>query len=51
MDGGGSVGMPMRNPGIAALCVALGVCATSRQEVAARLGDQFIGQNVDAWLT
>jgi hypothetical protein len=26
----------------------LAACAASRQEVAARLGDQFIGQNVDA---
>lgn len=28
--------------------LVLAACAASRQEVAARLGDQFIGQNVDA---
>jgi hypothetical protein len=28
--------------------LALSACAASRQEVATRLGDQFIGQNVDA---
>jgi hypothetical protein len=38
----------MRILGIVALCVALSGCAASKQEVAARLGDQFIGQNVDA---
>jgi hypothetical protein len=38
----------MRNLGIVALCVALGGCAASRQEVATRLGDQYVGQNVDA---
>ncbi len=38
----------MRILGIVALCVALAGCAASRQEVAARLGDQFVGQNVDA---
>jgi hypothetical protein len=38
----------MRILGIVALCAALGGCAASRQEVAARLGDQFIGQNVDS---
>src|SRR5260370_33912562 len=32
---------------IVALSVTLAGCAASRQEVAARLGDQFIGQNVD----
>ena len=30
------------------LCAGLTGCAASRQEVAARLGDQFIGQNVDS---
>ena len=34
--------------GIVALCAALAGCAASRQEVVARLGDEFIGQNVDA---
>jgi hypothetical protein len=38
----------MRILGIVALGVALAGCAASRQEVAARLGDQFIGQNVDS---
>ena len=33
---------------IVTLSVALAGCAASRQEVASRLGDQFIGQNVDA---
>jgi hypothetical protein len=31
-----------------ALCAALGGCAASRQEVIAQLGQEFIGQNVDA---
>jgi hypothetical protein len=34
--------------GIVALGVPLTGCAASRQEVVARLGDEFIGQNVDA---
>ena len=40
----------MRILGIVALCVALGGCWTSGQEVTAsnRAGDQFVGQNVDA---
>jgi hypothetical protein len=38
----------MRILGIVTLCAALAGCAASRQEVAARLGDQFVGQNVDA---
>jgi len=38
----------MRILGIVALGAALVGCAASRQEVAARLGDQFIGQNVDS---
>ena len=38
----------MRFLGIVALCAALGGCAASRQEVIARLGEQYIGQNVDA---
>jgi len=37
----------MRNLGIVALCAALGGCAASRQEVVARLGDHYIGKNVD----
>ena len=31
-----------------ALCATLGGCAASKQEVAARLGSQYVGQNVDA---
>ena len=38
----------MRILGIVALCAAPGGCAASRQEVATRLGDQYVGQNVDA---
>jgi hypothetical protein len=38
----------MRVLGIVALSAALAGCAASRQEVVTRLGDQFIGQNVDA---
>jgi hypothetical protein len=40
----------MRIADIVALgaALALAACAASRQEVAARLGDQFFGQNVDA---
>lgn len=37
----------MRVLGIVALCAALGGCAASREEVVARLGSQYIGQNVD----
>src|SRR5258708_12283468 len=38
----------MRILGIVALGAALGGCAASRQEVATRLGDEYVGQNVDA---
>jgi len=38
----------MRNLGIVVLCAMLGGCAASKQEVAARLGNQYVGQNVDA---
>jgi hypothetical protein len=38
----------MRFLGILALVSVLAGCAASRQEVVARLGDQYIGQNVDA---
>jgi hypothetical protein len=38
----------MRILGIVVLGAALAGCAASRQEVAARLGDQYVGQNVDA---
>jgi len=38
----------MRISAMVALCLALAGCAASRQEVAARLGDQYIGKNVDA---
>jgi hypothetical protein len=30
------------------LCAVLGGCAASRQEVATRLGDQFVGKNADS---
>jgi hypothetical protein len=49
LDGIGSWGNHrMRILGIVALCVTLTGCAASRQEVVARLGDEFVGQNVDA---
>src|SRR5882724_349434 len=32
---------------VVALCAMLGGCAASKQEVVTRLGDQYIGQNVD----
>jgi hypothetical protein len=38
----------MRILGIVALCAARGGCAASRQEVSERLGEYYIGQNVDA---
>jgi hypothetical protein len=38
----------MRVLGIVALCAVVVGCAASRQEVVARLGDQYIGQNVDS---
>jgi hypothetical protein len=38
----------MRNLGILALCAALCGCAASRQEVVERLGEHYIGKNVDA---
>jgi hypothetical protein len=38
----------MRVLRIVALAAALAGCAASRQEVAARLGDRFVGKNVDA---
>ncbi len=38
----------MRFIGMAVLCAALGGCAASKQEVVTRLGDQYVGQNVDA---
>ena len=38
----------MRILGVAALCAALVGCAASKQEVAMRLGDQYVGQNADA---
>jgi hypothetical protein len=38
----------MRVFGIVALCAAVAGCAASRQEVVARLGAQYIGQNVDS---
>src|SRR5215204_3085664 len=33
---------------IAALCAVLSGCAASKQEVVARLGQEYIGQNVDS---
>jgi hypothetical protein len=38
----------MRILGIVVLGAALAGCAASRQEVSTRLGDQYVGQNVDA---
>jgi hypothetical protein len=38
----------MRMLVVVALCAALGGCAASKQEVVARLGDQYVGKNVDA---
>ena len=38
----------MRNLGIVVLCAALAGCAASRQEVVERLGEHYIGKNVDA---
>ncbi|CAN7278272.1 hypothetical protein LJR220_001319 [Bradyrhizobium sp. LjRoot220] len=38
----------MRVLGIVALGAALAGCAASREEVAVRLGSQYVGQNVDA---
>ena len=38
----------MQKLGVVALCAALGGCAASKQEVVARLGDQYVGQYVDA---
>jgi hypothetical protein len=38
----------MRYLGILALCVALCGCAASRQEVVSRLGQEYIGKNIDA---
>jgi hypothetical protein len=38
----------MRITGMVALCVTLGGCAASKEQVAAQLGSQFVGQNVDA---
>jgi hypothetical protein len=48
LDGLGSGDQTMRSLGIVALAAALSGCAASRQEVATRLGDQYVGQNVDA---
>lgn len=38
----------MRIAIVAVLCAALMGCAASKQEVASRLGSEFIGQNLDA---
>jgi hypothetical protein len=38
----------MRLLGVVVLCTALGGCAASKQEVVTRLGQEYIGQNVDA---
>ena len=38
----------MRILGITALCVALGGCYATSQEVRAKLGDEYIGKSVDA---
>ena len=38
----------MRIFGVAVLCMALGGCAASAPEVKARLGQEYVGKNVDA---
>src|SRR4051812_45473345 len=38
----------MRILGVAVLCFALGGCAASASEVKARLGQEYVGKNVDA---
>ena len=38
----------MHRLGFALLALALGGCAASREEVAARLGAEYVGKNVDA---
>lgn len=38
----------MRQWAIVSLCVILGACAARAPEVRARLGQEFVGQNVDA---
>lgn len=38
----------MRILGVAVLCFALGGCAASAPEVKARLGQEYVGKNVDA---
>ncbi len=48
LGGGGRWTTKMRILGIVALGAALAGCAASRQEVATRLGQQYVGQNVDA---
>ena len=48
MDDCGRGTTKMRILGIVALGAALAGCAASRQEVATRLGQQYVGQNVDA---
>lgn len=40
-------GLQMRFWFAALICLSLGGCAASRQEVAARLGDEYVGKNVD----
>jgi hypothetical protein len=37
----------MRFLGVVALCALLSGCAASKQEVVARLGQEYIGQNID----
>src|SRR5262245_5008610 len=41
----------MRIVGLVLVALVLAGCAASRQEVAQKLGDQFVGQNVDALVT
>ena len=38
----------MRFFGVVAICIALGGCYATSQEVRARLGDEYIGKSVDA---
>lgn len=38
----------MRIFGVVAICIALGGCYATSQEVRAKLGDEYIGKSVDA---
>jgi hypothetical protein len=38
----------VRNFGVLAICIVLGGCYATSQEVRAKLGDQYIGKSIDA---